>query len=295
MLSTSLPNIESFTKEMPRLEHNLVICASTRGKFDYPEHHTPYLFLYYHGNKGNYSLNGKRVGVSENSFYFLNPSDKLAIRFEESSPKQSVMILFTEKFVSKCVHVMKSDNELLMDSPDQSLSESVEFPPVPFEFSGAIRPGIRALFQQRLGEEELDSLLFDLLISCSILRGQVKQRMDRMSALKLSTREELYRRLFVAREFMDNMVCENLTLGQVAMAACLNKFHFLATFKELYGITPFQYTKEIKLKKAYDLLLDQQHTVTDVCYSLGFDSLGSFSNSFRKRFQVLPSQVAVKN
>jgi AraC family transcriptional regulator len=142
-----------------------------------------------------------------------------------------------------------------------------------------------------LHKEALDTLLFELIIEFSLLNKHISKQLKKIDAVKKSTREELYRRLFLAKEFIHDHVCENLTLEQIAKAACLDKFHFLYNFKALFNTTPHQYYTELKLQKAFQLLQSKQHSVTGVCYLVGFKGIGSFSNLFKRRFDISPSQL----
>jgi len=130
-----------------------------------------------------------------------------------------------------------------------------------------------------------------LIAECNRLNTGTIKDIDKITAVKKSTREELYRRLYLSREWINDNLTSKITLDQMAGAACLNKFHFLSNFKQVFHTTPHQYLMERRLQKAFDLLKHQRHSVTEVCYLLGFESIGSFSNQFRKRFGVPPSAL----
>ena len=63
--------------------------------------------------------------------------------------------------------------------------------------------------------------------------------------------------------------------------ACMSKYHFLRLFKATYGITPMEYVSRRRIERAQDLLRATNLTVTEVCFAVGFSSLGSFSSRFR--------------
>jgi AraC-like DNA-binding protein len=74
----------------------------------------------------------------------------------------------------------------------------------------------------------------------------------------------------------------------MAAVACLSPNHFLRTFKQLFHQTPHQYLISKRLEEARRLLSLTEMPVTDVCFSVGFESLGSFSWLFRHRTGVSP-------
>ncbi|MBA3357135.1 MAG: helix-turn-helix transcriptional regulator [Pyrinomonadaceae bacterium] len=70
--------------------------------------------------------------------------------------------------------------------------------------------------------------------------------------------------------------------------ACLSPNHFLRTFKQAFHQTPHQYLTRIRLEHAQGLLAQTNQPVTDVCFAVGFESLGSFSWLFRQRVGLAP-------
>lgn len=94
---------------------------------------------------------------------------------------------------------------------------------------------------------------------------------------------DTYLRLTRARRLMDECFHLPLDLDQISSEACLSRFHFLRLFRRAFNKTPHQYLTERRIEKAKELLSSSGLTVTDVCFEVGFESLGSFSSLFHKR------------
>jgi AraC-like DNA-binding protein len=73
-----------------------------------------------------------------------------------------------------------------------------------------------------------------------------------------------------------------------AKAARLSPYHFHRMFKLAFGQTPMQFLQECRLAAARRLLVATDQSVTLICFAVGFESLGSFSWLFRKRFGLSP-------
>lgn len=93
-----------------------------------------------------------------------------------------------------------------------------------------------------------------------------------------------------ARDHLDAHYDEPIDLQQVAAVAALSKYHFHRLFTATYGRTPATYLSERRIERAQDLLRATNLTVTEVCFAVGFSSLGSFSSRFRSIVGETPSQ-----
>jgi|SRR5579862_4869960 len=91
----------------------------------------------------------------------------------------------------------------------------------------------------------------------------------------------LYRRIVQAKIFIDKRYAERIDVSNIAGEACFSEYHFIRLFKRAYGDTPHQYLTRVRIERAKALLGDGL-SVTAVCFTVGFESLGSFSTLFRK-------------
>jgi AraC-like DNA-binding protein len=98
---------------------------------------------------------------------------------------------------------------------------------------------------------------------------------------------ELYTRIIAAKVYIDENFQEPLNLDMVAQKAFLSRFHFHRLFSQVYRRTPLQYIRSKRMEKARDLLSENKQ-VTEVCNSVGFESLGSFSVLFKKEIGFAP-------
>lgn len=104
----------------------------------------------------------------------------------------------------------------------------------------------------------------------------------------------LYQRVVRAKLFIDNNYSENIDLDNIADEAYFSKFHFIRLFRSTYGYTPHQYLSKVRIEKAKELLKNGA-SVTDTCFGVGFDSIGSFSTLFKRFTKLSPSAYQQKH
>ena len=103
----------------------------------------------------------------------------------------------------------------------------------------------------------------------------------------------LYRRIVQAKLFIDSNYADNIDLDNIADEAYFSKFHFIRQFKKIYGKTPHQYLTVVRIEKSMQLLRTDI-PVSEVCYSVGFQSLSSFSGLFKHIVGLTPSAYLIQ-
>jgi AraC-like DNA-binding protein len=105
----------------------------------------------------------------------------------------------------------------------------------------------------------------------------------------LYSNEDQLKRVIAARRYIDQHFHEQLDLDLLSSEHMISKYHLLRLFKKYYGQTPRQYLIDKRVKKSKELLKDGK-SVTATCFTIGFESLGSFSSLFKLKFGVSPAK-----
>ena len=85
-----------------------------------------------------------------------------------------------------------------------------------------------------------------------------------------------------ARDAMDRTFAEPLCVARLAEIAGVSEVHFIRTFRATFGETPHRYLQRRRVERAMFLLRATETSVTDICLDVGFNSLGTFSRTFRE-------------
>lgn len=89
---------------------------------------------------------------------------------------------------------------------------------------------------------------------------------------------------------MRTKLVEPLKLQEMSRIAYVSPFHFNRMFREITGIPPNQFLYALRLETAKRLLLTTNTSVTDVCFDVGYNSLGTFIRRFTGLVGVSPSR-----
>ena len=103
------------------------------------------------------------------------------------------------------------------------------------------------------------------------------------------------RRLRRARDRMDREYAAAARRSALARTALMSPAHFSRRFREAYAETPYSYLMTRRIERAKALLRRSDSSVTDVCFAVGWTSLGSFSARFTELVGETPSTYRANN
>lgn len=145
-------------------------------------------------------------------------------------------------------------------------------------FATYLEDGIK--LEENLVKIKLLELLYSLKAADSVLLD-----------LFLDLRRELRPNITVVVE--DNFM-NALSVNQLARLAGRSLSSFRRDFFSVYNMPPSQWIRERRLKKSREFLLNTNMTVTDICYTLGFENIAHFSRLFKSQFGYSPTEYRLQ-
>jgi AraC-like DNA-binding protein len=101
------------------------------------------------------------------------------------------------------------------------------------------------------------------------------------------------RHLLRAKDLADARYFEPLDVNDLAHAAGLSRAHFSREFRRAFGEPPHSYLLTRRLERAAALLRSTDRSVADICFSVGLQSVGSFTTSFKRTYGISPMTYRV--
>ncbi len=213
-------------------------------------------------------------------------------------------------------HLYRSDKEFYEDKlsatskatvvyfNEQNFWDSQNISQLKKLFSNAKR-GIRftGVTQSRLQErivklcnsrEGLDKMI-DLLSILKIMSESNEYTLLSSDAFTSITATDDCERINRVYQFVMDNYTKNPSLEEVAEIACMSHTAFCRFFKSHTNKTYIQFLNEIKIGNACKMLIDNDLSISEICYITGFNSTAHFNNQFKKILGVTPSQYRMEH
>lgn len=251
------------------------------------------------GGAARYQVgDGGRYVVEDSVYLILNHGQPYSITIDAPTPVESFCLFFGARMAADSYHALAAQEAALLDNPVADGKFPAFFERT-YPHDSVLSPRLFALRSLVFGlppsvtpeplwvAERLQTVLAGLLLRHRLTREEIAAS-DGIGS-RPATREELYRRLCRARDYMTACLAEALTLEDIAAVACLSPNHFLRTFKAAFRCSPHQFLTVQRIAAAQRLLERTELPVTEICLQVGFSSLGSFSHLFSRRVGVSPA------
>lgn len=242
-----------------------------------------------------YKTGSKESLVNPANFLLINQGQRYKTSFAGMEESEMLMVAFKPGFAEGVYESMTQKQEWLLDNSGNESGLKLNFFEKTYEADAEIQAVFSKLYQlvheknvaykKQLNLEGYYTKLIERLIA---LNFSVFESIKEGRQLKTATKIELYKRLCVARDYMDAYFSDAISLEHIAGVACMSVHHFKREFQSYFGISPHRYIMQLRLKKAAGLLKKSELSVKEVCRSVGFEDDSSFIRLFKQNFGNTP-------
>ena len=234
-----------------------------------------------------YRFDRKEIVVDDAGYLILNEHQPYSIEIASPTKVETFVLWFPTGWAEEVWRTLDNRPDKLLDGGPNGSGEKVSF----FErytlHDSSVSPkakALRAAFKspQPMEDSWVEERLRDLLAAMLTSQHSIRREVGNLPAVRAATREELWRRVNRARDYLHAHSSSSVRLSALAKIACLSPFHLLRVFQSAFGQTPHQYLNRCRIERAKFLLAKTQLPVTAICLESGFTSLGSFSALFTR-------------
>jgi AraC family transcriptional regulator len=292
LISTPL-KIKNMSEQLRRVELNFdnAIIHSKLYKFEKKVYDSGLSIKLGHRGEEHYFIDNKKYAITRGEYLLVNRHRAFDCHLDSSELIEGFCLYLSQPIILETIHTLESKNEKLLDSISYNERREPQFLEKVYSTSGDVLgqflEGIRPMLE-RNQLLDLDSFFYTLAEKLLISQASINKQIDSISAARRSTREELYRRLSIARQYIQDNFQKDIQLEELSREAMLSKFHLLRSYREAFGTTPYRQVLNLRLKHSVKLLQEGQ-TLESIALSLGFSDRRSFTKAFKKVFGCAPS------
>lgn len=92
------------------------------------------------------------------------------------------------------------------------------------------------------------------------------------------------------KRYIYGNLADKIQTADLARLCNLSESHFYHKFRESIGMSPYQYVIDERIKAACEMLKESKKSITEICFTLGFSSQSAFTNLFRKKVGLSPTE-----
>lgn len=241
----------------------------------YPQYYTEreglnmYLLLYTISGRGYMKYRGEEYSLTENTVSLIDCSEYQHYGTRPGETWEFRYIHFYGKTADQYYRMLEERRAEFMEISDPSQMD--------------------LLFHRMRSQAEQSGRIPDLRISSimeSILTELLVEQQYEKNALNIRYQEEVMRLM----EYLKEHYQENLSVDQMAERVSMSKYHFIRVFKQITGVSPYEYLKILRMNESKKMLKETDYSIGQIADFLGYSNVNLYIQNFKKCVGLTPLQ-----
>ena len=243
-----------------------------------------------------YNIRNRNYKVKQGGCLVLNRDKIIDVHVKKSEqPVLGICISLDNKLLSDVYSNHLLPEEKLIDNGSSVPSDEINFLESVLSAGDILCNYLETLsFHQshETGKIFLHSeeIFFGMARQLLLSQTKIKKQTLRIDAIRSSTRMELFRRIEMARQKIEDEPASDIPMALLASEVCMSEYHFFRTFRQAVGISPNQYRIKVRIEKARQLILNTKMPLHEIAFVTGFVDVQNLSKVFKKYFSVPPGK-----
>lgn len=277
------------TADFPDRFSNEIYISELSSGINYA-YNSPFSIKYTFNGEERYKKNGKRFTLEPGQILVVNDQSEMEVdEYRSKCSKNIGMSIFIDPQIIRDVFgVLRSPQQIA--EYEQQVDLPVFFDDMIY-YDQQLTPCIETIFHRFFFNKEAavpEILFYQLCEWLMEFQFGFLKKIERLNKVKYATKKEIYQRVSLAKNIIEDSFDKKINLDFVARESALSKYFLIRSFKDIYNITPQQYRLKLRMIKAKDLL-QKELPVSEIATALGFADVASFSKKFRLYFGCSPS------
>lgn len=237
----------------------------------------------------HYTLDHRKYTLKADQFVIVNHQDSVDIKVDTTDFTHGICIYPPEDFITDAFRSANSSlNQILenesINRGEIRFTQKVNSMNNESKTSNFLKQNLSQILTTNTSGGFIDFDLFYSSLAAAMVTDQhhIENQLIRLKSIKTHTKEELFRRLHLSKDFIRDNYNKKLSLEELASLSCLSKYHFIRSFKTLFQQTPYQFILNEKLCEAQKLR-SQEYSYSQIAEMVGFSDPKNLKKALRQK------------
>lgn len=253
--------------------------VSTETTMKWDHYHDFYEIYYYLGNAMNYFIDNKTYNVNKHDIVLIDTYMLHRTLYTPQNHGERILILFHPDILE-----LLGDNGLIEKVKTLFHKKRLSFSAGNTQIIGSIMSRISDYYARSHPHKEIKSRFAMLELLLTILE-LYEDDIPEDPTYQMSPKEKKVSEIVT---YINSNYQSDITLDTLCSELFINKYYICHIFKEITGMSVIDFINTKRLAEAERLLRYSSLSITDICQTVGFNSISHFINLFKQSYQCTP-------